>query len=208
MTIKDFVALEKRLIPSLPQFIIKGPLMFIAPLGHTLRGFYFEGSDFDKTSFYVNVFFLPLCVPAEQVSLNFGDRLRIEGSDRWSVSDPDFETTLGTEMQNAARSLTALRTPEDVVETLKSRVRYSSDPYIYEAIAYMLARQGKREAALDALDGLVKMLDPSIQWELNMASRAHCLKTKLVESPGQAKKQLDAWESETVRNLGLEACRA
>ena len=53
MRAKDFVTLEKRLLPNLPNFTIKGPLLFIVPIGHTLRGFHFDGSSFDKKAFYV-----------------------------------------------------------------------------------------------------------------------------------------------------------
>jgi hypothetical protein len=51
LTTREFVSLEKSLLPELPGFAIKGPLMFIPPAERLLRGISFEGSSFDKTSF-------------------------------------------------------------------------------------------------------------------------------------------------------------
>ena len=89
MTTKEFVSLEKRLLPELPGFAIKGPLMLIRPVECMLRGISFEGSSFDKTSFYVTMFVMPLCVPTNHLYLNFGSRVRrAEGGDRWSIGMP------------------------------------------------------------------------------------------------------------------------
>jgi hypothetical protein len=48
VTTKEFVAIEKRLLPDFPGFAVKGTLMFIQPLGNTLRGFHWEPSAFSK----------------------------------------------------------------------------------------------------------------------------------------------------------------
>ena len=70
MTTKEFIALEKSLLPDLPDFAVKGPLMFIPPAERLLRGISFEGSSFDKTSFYVTVFVMPLCIPTKHLYFN------------------------------------------------------------------------------------------------------------------------------------------
>ena len=62
MKTREFVNLEKRLLQDLPGFAIKGSLMFISPVGHTLRGFCFDTSGFDKRAFYLwSLFMPPVC---------------------------------------------------------------------------------------------------------------------------------------------------
>src|SRR5215469_13812914 len=134
MKIKDFVALEKRLLPALPGFAIKRDLMFIPPVDHTLCGFSFESSGFDKAAFYVGAFFLPLCVPRKYFSFNLGHRV---GSG-WEISNPALECELASAMQKDAQFLSSLKTREDVVEAIKLRVAASKNLYGHEALAYML----------------------------------------------------------------------
>jgi hypothetical protein len=204
MKIREFVALEKRLLPALSGFAIRGSLMFITPLGDILRGFDFESSSHDKKAFYVYAFFLPLCVPSEYLSFNFGNRLRYGRADRWSIMDRDFEFVLKSAMEKEARYLRALQSSEDVILALRTHVSRTNDPYGHEAIAYLLAKEGKVQVSLEALDSLIRMLEPSVAWEKEMASRAQLIKAKLLANPMEARQQLEIWQRETVRNLGLE----
>ena len=70
---------------------------------------------------------------------------------------------------------------------------------------------GEIRAAVDAIDTLLKLVEslrrvnPKLTWELEIAARAQLLKTKLTEDADNAYAQLAAWESETRRNVGLEA---
>jgi hypothetical protein len=59
MNTKEFMELGKHLLQYFPGFTLKGKLLFMSQVEHTLRGFYFEPSAFDKKSFYINVFFQP-----------------------------------------------------------------------------------------------------------------------------------------------------
>jgi hypothetical protein len=103
VTTREFVAIEKRLLPNFPGFAIKGALMFIQPLGDTLRGFHWEPSGFSKKEFYVNAFFLPLYVPTKHLHFTFGHR--IGSTKRWSADRSDLETALSSEMQKEASFL-------------------------------------------------------------------------------------------------------
>lgn len=207
MRTKDFVALEKRLLPKLANFTIKGPLLFIVPIGHTLRGFHFEGSSFDKESFYVDAFFMPLYVPSQHVHFTFGRRLRDRGGDRWSTGDVGFEAVLEAAVQKEVPFLAGLNTALDVANALKP---LGSNPHCHEAFAYTLAQAGEIRGAVDAIDTLLalveslKRVNPKLTWELEIAERAQSLKAKLTANPDAASAQLAAWESETIRNLGLE----
>lgn len=204
MTKKEFIALEKRLLPSFPGFTISGRLTFISPVGHTLRGFNFEPSGFDKRGLYLTMLFLPLCIPRKHLSMEFGKSLRGTG---WNADDPSLESKLVAVMQNEVPFLKSLRTPRDVLEAVKSVKRTFKDPYKYEAIAYMLIRTGEVTEGIGALDELLNLLDPAISWQSEMADRARALLSLLVQSPSDAQNQLGSWEAESVRNLGLEAFR-
>lgn len=202
MTTRQFVALEKRLLPKFPGFAIKGRLMFLTPLEHTLRGFSFEGSAFDKTSFYVTNFFMALCIPRRHLIFNLGERLRERGSDRWSANEENFETILRSEMGKQLLFLTQLKTPMDVVDAAVRRGN-PKDPYRQETIAYMLAFAEQVKAAIQALDGLLAMLDTGVQWQHEMAIRARLLRSKLVDDPRSARAQLELWKKETLQSLSL-----
>jgi hypothetical protein len=204
MTKKEFIALEKKLLPYLPGFAISGRLTFISPVGHTLRGFGFDPSGFDKKGLYVTLFFLPLCVPSKYLTYGFGKRLKGTG---WRADEPGLENQLIAAMQKDVPFLKSLSTPRDVLEAVKSQERNFHDPYKYEAIAYLLIRVGEPTAGIGALDDLLSVLDLSIAWQSEMAERASALKSMLVRNPSDAQKQLEAWEAESIRNLGLENFR-
>jgi hypothetical protein len=204
MTTKEFVTLEKRLLPALSGLAIKGRLMFIPPVDHTLRGFNFEPSGFDKRGIYVTAFFLPLCVPRTHISYEFGRRLKGTG---WRADAPDLEATLTEAMRKETPFLCSLRTVQDVVNAVMPFAENARDPYAHEAIAYMLVRCGNTNDALTAVGQLLASLDLAIPWQHEMAERAKSLKSQLLADPAAAQRQLDAWESETVKNLGLEEFR-
>ncbi len=62
MRTKDFAKVAHCLLPSMPGFTLKGPMLFRVPVEHTLLGLYFDGSSFDAKAFYVWMFFLPAVV--------------------------------------------------------------------------------------------------------------------------------------------------
>lgn len=181
VTTKEFVTLEKRLLPDFPEFTIKGSLMFLTPVEHTLRGFSFESSAFDKNSFYVTAFFMALCIPRRYLIFNLGQRLRERGGDRWTINNKNFEAALRSEMEKQVLFLSRLKTPMDIVEAAIGKGS-SNDPYCQETIAYMLALAEQVDNAIEALDRLVAMLEPGIQWQHEMALRAQLLKSKLIDN--------------------------
>jgi hypothetical protein len=216
MKTKDFVAIEKRLLPSLSNFAVKGQLLFIVPIDHTLRGFHFDGSSFDKRSFYVSAFFMPLCVPSKHVHLTFGRRVRERGGDRWSADEAGIEGVLESAIQKETPFLLGLQKPKDVAGALKLLTKPNDagyvNPHCYEALAYVLVKAGAIGAAVDTIDALLSLVDGlkranpavALTWELEVCARAQLVKTKLIVNPEEANAQLVAWEHETVNNLDLE----
>jgi hypothetical protein len=201
---KDFAELAKRLLPDLPGFAVKAPLMFILPVGHTLRGLCFESHSYEAKLFYVWVFFLPLCVPRKHVSFELGKRI---GGDRWNAEAPDIVRELGVALKREALPfLSAIESPHDVAQAATS-MRLPQNPHVQQAIAYTLARAGDVNKAVAALDELTRSLDVKVPWQLEMAERANAFKSQLLSDAPSAQKQLEAWEAESVRNLGLEKFR-
>jgi hypothetical protein len=203
MKTNEFIRLERQLLRYLPNFSFTGGLMFLPPVRPVLRGISFEGSSFDKTSFSVTVFVLPLCVPADHLYLNFGNRVRhAGGGDRWNATMPDLAAELGSALKlQAVPFLSSVTSLLDFVETAKT---YSqANPNNRRAIAYSLARAGRIDEAKEALDQLLNQIDAKISWQLNLATEAKELRTQLAAHPTEALRQLQAWEHETEQNLGL-----
>jgi hypothetical protein len=200
----DFVALGKRLLPNLPSdFVLEGSLLLIRPVKSVLRGIHFEGSSFDKTSFYAHAFILPLCVPTKFLYFLFGDRLRIAGADRWNINEPNMLSELSaTIKREAVPFFSRVQSIRDVQEIAKSHPN-PKDPHVQQAIAYAAARSGDVARANEELNRLVRSLDLKIPWQREMTQRAETLKVKLGNSD-DAQRQLEAWERETLKNLGLE----
>lgn len=203
MTTKEFISLEKSLLPELPGFAIKRTVMFIPPVERLLRGISFEGSSFDKTSFYVNTFMMPLCRPANHLYLNFGDRVRKkEGADRWNITKPDVVTELTAALKlQAVPFLSRVESLLDFVEIAKSP---PSNQRSLEAIAFALARAGQIIQAVEVFDQLLNQVDLNVGWQRDLGDQAKALRDKLVANPIEAQQQLEAWEAETVHNLGFD----
>ena len=206
MTTKQFVALGKGLLSDSPEFVMKGRLMVLSPLEHILKGICFEPSSFDKDSFYVNVFVLPLFVPTKFVHFLFGGRIRSNGRDRWGANIPNLIAQLRESVKREALPfLSQITSVSDFVKMAKSHP--SSNPHTPEAIAFALARAGWNKEAIEVIDQLLGQVNLEVSWQREMADMAQLLKSLLLTDPAAAQRQLDAWEAETVKNLGLEEFR-
>lgn len=205
MKSKEFTALAKKLMPNLPGFAVKGSMAIMRPVKTVLRGIYFEGSSFDTKSFYVWVFFLPLFVPTNVVNFNLGQRLRVPGGgDRWSTDMPNLIGDLTAVIErDALPFLTGVESPLDVARAA-GRNQSPQDPYVQQAVAYAWARAGEVKRANDELEKLIHLLDARITWQHALIERADRLRAMLLEKPEDVQAQLDAWENETSRCLGLE----
>lgn len=202
---KEFRALAKQLLPDLPGWRLKGPLLLWPPVDHTLRGVCFEPSGFDKDGFYLTVFLLPLCVRRDYLIFNMGMRLGFS----WSASDPRLlPKLLNALRQEAMPYLADAQTPNDVIRLIRSRWGDGHDPYVHQTIAYLLARYGNRRDAIQAMDQVIHVLalnsDLASDWGEKMASEARMLRSKLEEDPEAARRLLREWEEESRRNLKLE----
>jgi len=190
-------------MPCLPNWSIKGPFIYASPTQHILRGLCFEGSGFDAAIFHVWVFFLPLCVPATIVSLNFGKRLRGAKGESWNKNDPELISAIRMAVtQEALPFLSEVESLPDLARILADKWP-SKSSHVKEAIAYALAYSGDIEGANTQLEQLLEMLDKTVHWQREMAERATLLKTKLTNFH-DAQQQLRIWEMESRSNLKLD----
>lgn len=203
MKISQVRLLGKEFLPQMPGYTHKGMMLYASSLNHILKGFYFEGSDFDPSAFYVWTFFLPLYVPAMHVSFSFGKRLGGGSGKRWNLNDPQFRDELFTCIKRYGLPfLEGVERPNDIPMAIH-RLGAEDDPYNLEAIAYSLAMAGNFAAALHELERLTKALDKGVSWQAEMLERATQLARKLSDDPQEAARQLAEWEQTTVKNLGL-----
>lgn len=204
MTTKEFISIEKQLLAILPGFSIKEKLMYISPVKGILRGIYFEASAFEKKSFYINVFVLPLCVPTKHLYFNFGKRLRHLKTDRWNFDSPNILEKIIDALKD--QGLQFLSRAESLLEFVKVAKTFSeTNPHTSQAIAYALFRAGEYEQAEEAFTQLIKRLEVKVAWQREMLDRAVALKSSLVKNPVEGQKTLAVYESQTIENLGLES---
>jgi len=208
MKAKEFASLGKALASNLPKSIVRGPLISLVPVGQILRGFQFDGSNFDADSFYVWSFVLPLFVPTEFVHGGFGNRIRIRGgADRWDRTDPNFMSELNNAVQkDGLPLLLRTETVPGLIEALQEQLERSGGKATAprEALAYSLALTGQYNAAKEHLTKVIASLDRSIGWQKAGAERAELLMAKIAQGPEGVATQLQEWRSQTLRNLKLE----
>ena len=101
--------------------------------------------------------------------------------------------------------LSEIQSPEDIARVAAEFP--SPEPYPQEVIAYAWALAGNVGQAIVELERLESLLDVKISWQREIARRAEVLKAKLLSNPAEAQRQLQVWESETSKNLGIEEFR-
>lgn len=203
---KDFEKLGKSILPVLPGFTVNGSLLFVQPIGHVLRAVCFDGSSFDANLFFVHVFLQPMFVPASHIIFNIGWRLG-GGSHRWDIKDANIQNELGAALKREVLPfLKRVESAQDFVAAIES-LPISADAYARQATAYAWAMAGNVERSVEEIEKLVRMLNVKVSWQNEMVERAEMIKKKLLDDPSKAQAQLEAWESATLQNLGLEKFR-
>jgi hypothetical protein len=204
MKTTELTMIGKRLLADLPGFAAKGQMLVMRPVGHTLRGIFFDRS-VNPRGFYVQVFIQPLFIPAVHVAFNVGWRLG--GSNHlWSAESPGLISHLTAALKREALPfLSDIQSPQDVARAAAS-LQKSGDPYVQQAIAYSFARGSDIQRAITALSQLVDMLAIKEQypWQQEMQRRAEVLKVELQDNPSLAHQRLESWQAETTKQLCLE----
>src|SRR5690349_19128975 len=76
---------RKYILPDLPDWAVKGRLMFRVPIGAMLQATLLDGS-IDPNGGYLHVFVQPLFVPSDTIVIDYGMRLRHDRNEYWPIS--------------------------------------------------------------------------------------------------------------------------
>jgi hypothetical protein len=206
MITSKLVALETKIAEALPPLRVKKTLMLLPPIGHVLRGIWFDRSAYDEVSFSVTAFLMPLCVPTDHLYFNFGDRVRHKGGgDRWSMDMPNLVADLVAALRSQALPfLSRGETLEGFIEVAKSGPPTGRT---LESLGYAVAQTGDAKQAIEVLSRICPMLNTNIAWQRELGDQVRALSAELAKHPEKVQKQLAQWEEETVRNLDLQEFR-
>ncbi len=200
----EIAAIQRGLLPDLPGFAQKGQMLFVSPVGHTLRGIFFDRAT-NPRGFYVQILIQPLCVPEEHIIFNLGWRLRHGRTDLWNADDPQLIPELSLALSREALPfLSSIESPRDTATAAVS-LRKSGDPIVQQAIAYAFARAGDVPEAVKALGRLREQLEETQQYRASHEDlrRAEALELELVSDPSEARRRLESWEAETAKKLAV-----
>jgi cytochrome c-type biogenesis protein CcmH/NrfG len=119
---------------------------------------------------------------------------------------PDLVLQLGTALRQQAMPF--LSRVESLLGFIEEAKSFSyGNPHTPNSIAFALARAGHTAQAVDVFRQLLNQVDLNVAWQREIADQAKALQAKLAANPAEAQEQLEAWETETIRNLGLESFR-
>lgn len=208
MKIREFIVIEKKLLPHLPGFAMKGTLLFIPPVDDFLRGIEFDVHR--DGHFYVHVFYMPLFVP--QKGIHFTHvffRLRRKNGGVWYADDPNLlEDLLEAIRNDALPYLDSISTLRGVLEFRRSDIMSDwprVNSHCLEEFAYLLIKNGEYSAALQTFENWKKIrAEDDRPWVLEQRNRAQLIEDKLRQSPEAALAQLEEWKAGTIAKLRLE----
>lgn len=190
---------RRYLLPHLPGFQSKGSLVLFAPVAEILRGFAFESSSFDQSTFYIWAFAQPLYVPRFYLCYDIGIRVR-NSQELWTIT-PDDEADVMRHVLSSIHAqglpfLEKFASPADVASNAVVGTGVHNDPHVDEVVAYSLALSGDRDKALAAIRRLQRSLaklDPSLEWPREMAARAQHVEDALTYGLERASALLLSW---------------
>lgn len=183
--------------------------MFVDPPTEIIRGFAFESSGFDPSSFYMWAFVHPLYVPEPRLSITFGHRIG-GGSRSWRPESHDTERVMAALLAHMEHEglpfLERLRTPRAVAETGYQVVGSDDNIRVIEAVAYSWIIAGDYPRAIRELDRLQRVcrgLPQDIAWIREVAEQGRRVRNLLSDSPKEAVQLLENWMQVSKRQIGL-----
>jgi hypothetical protein len=202
MTKRQLTILAKGLLGGLPEFTVHGPMVVMQPLARILRAVCFSGAS-NTRGFYVHVAVLPLCLPTELVTFDVG--WRVCGTlQRWSADEADFESKLIAVLRrDVVPFLSRAGAPHDAAEAAMALPNHENQ-FVQEAIGYFWALAGHVENACRAFENVLRSNGNDLDWEKAINERTIKVIWLLRNDLAAARSQLEAWETQTKANLGLQ----
>ena len=203
---REYSTICKHITCRLREFVPKKDMLIMVPMGHVLRGICFENAGLEARQFYMWAFLMPLYIPSDYISLNFGKRLG-GGSHTWNADNPRLiDNTMNTIRREALPFLGSPSYDDNAISQyiLKLASRHLNQ-HDREIEAYTLIRTGEYEASLTAIDNLLLNLDKEVEWEQKMWERVLLIKTKLLTNPTYALEQMSIWRERTIDSLRVSS---
>lgn len=197
-----FTPIIKEIIGDQKRFSSKGNLIFTLECPDILKGVYFESSDFDPNSFYVTWFFLPTFIETDHLYFNFGDRLRNESTDRWSMINSNFLDKIKYKLKIDIFPLfDKVCNINEFIAFLETR----NDKCIYcvQAILYSFAYLGKTKEFFKLMQQLSSCVDDKIRWQYEIYKQAEHLSQLVGSDQEKIREMLDENKKTTIKKLGM-----
>jgi hypothetical protein len=215
---RDIHRLARRhLVPEFGGDVHDGMLILTRrPEDLILRGFVFEGSDFDRSVLRVTAFLLPLYVPTDNVHMTFGNRLG-GPANFWTFAGVDEDVAMESIREHVRdegmKFLDRARTPGGFADWLSRKSADSANPNVHEAIAYSLVLDGRTDEAHRSLaqarrriaeaGAEARSLDLDPTGSRPRADRIDAVERALAASPRQAIDLLREWAEQTAARIGV-----
>lgn len=204
---KELATIAREVASCLKGFTSLSDLIIMVPMSHVLRAICVDRCE-EPRDLRAIAFFLPLYVPQEDIGFNLGKHLG-GGCHFWNADMPGLIEDLLRFIEREA--LPFLGSPSlgdaEVAEIILKLTSKSRNPHGGEAAAYTLVKMQKYRKALKIMDTLLASVDEQVYWQVEIGNRVRLLKNKLLDDPSTAQQQLNDWEEESIRNLGLNSLR-
>lgn len=202
----DFTKIGKQLLDMLPRYTVKGDLVYVFAEHRLLGGMSFEGSSFNKETFFVNYFVMPLAKPTQFLYFNFGDRLRDRrGTDGWSVTQINLIEELRIAvMSQVVPWISTFESPREATSLINKWANEVQNYRIWETGAVLLASYGDIDGAVVLIDRFFEVCDFSMPWHRDVAEQLDELKKACMEGPQALETLLDSRTEQTLNNLKLK----
>lgn len=188
-----------------PRLIYSKRMLILPPVGHYLRGFYFNQTS-TKDVFQPYYMVQPLYRPDRFLVLGYGDYLRLrDNRDRWSIKDPRIEKWLvDIVLGDGMRRIGSVDNPAAFLEYSKTvqTWRTGGDWHVFLTLALLGQFDKARAAGLEILQSYRS--DSKIEWHTKIWR--HTRRLLLLMDSGQVRvdRVLRSWEQMTIRHLKIE----
>ncbi len=172
-------------------------LAYRVPVGWVLHGLLAEDSAANSPDFYLWMVRMPLVIPTDVIDLSW--------SERFGDSSQVFAPTAPATQEAIAQAAKVVSDQAESDESVVDPPGGADNVRMQEARGYGLLLRGNTGGAIEVL-GRVMRYGPRYPWEEELVRRAADMRS-LIESgqTAEAADRLDAWRSDTLSALGIDA---
>ncbi|HPF38781.1 MAG TPA: hypothetical protein P5081_05950 [Phycisphaerae bacterium] len=168
--------LKKNVAPSLPEWTLRGDLLYSCPVEMYLFGFAFSGDTVIPGCCRLWEFGMPLYIrPVPYIYFTWGELLAHGNRDTYfEIGKPDADAVFAEVVEIIRRRTSSLRarfeSPEGFLRSLDTPIRFVNPFMRLEAEAYTIALIGPKRRACSALDELVSEIEANVDDSIDATS--------------------------------------